>query len=154
MDLPGNKIAALQQQIREYVDILSRLKKKRNDIKTLNTSLKLLGDDILDSMLQQRIPSCASSGYTFVVKEKAKMKSATAKTFLTQVKDYFKIGDDAMTEFVTNMDMKRKAEAEVFTALECKTCKKKGDQEDAASSDIGIDDNTPTLSSTIDDMYS
>ncbi len=56
------------------------------------------------------------------------MKSATAKSFLIQVKEFFSIADEAMDEFVVIADNKRKAEGEVITALECKSIKKSADQ--------------------------
>ena len=152
--LPTTNVAALQAQIREYVALLALSKKKRDELKTLNTNLKALGDDIMHNMLEQRIPSCASLGYTFSVKEKAKMKSATAKSFMVQVKNYFNISDNLMSEFMTNMDNKRKAEAEVVTSLECKSAKRNAAQDGPDSEASGESSSTPTLSSTIDDMYS
>jgi len=136
------------------VNIFTLLKKKRNEVKVMNIKLKELQDEILQSMVDQGIPSCASSGHTFTVREKCKMKSATAKTFLLQVKDFFHIADDAMDEFVTMVDNKRKSEAEIITALECKTLRKRVEHEEGSGSSgntIGI---SPLMSSTIDDMYS
>jgi len=152
--LPTTNVAALQAQIRDYVALLALCKKKRDELKTHNTTLKGLGDDIMHNMLEQHIPSCASMGYTFSVKEKAKMKSATAKSFMTQVQNYFNISDDVMSEFMTNMDSKRKAEAEVVSTLECKSAKRNANQDGEASETSGDNSSAPTLSSTIDDMYS
>lgn len=151
--LPNVGIATLQAQIREYVALLSLIKKRREDLKTMSGSLKKLSDDIMHTMMEQHIPSCASLGYTFFVKDKAKMKSATAKSFLVQVKEYFKISDHLMAEFVEKTEQKRKAEAEYISTLECKAAKK-----DKASDDISTTTSTenapPTLSGTIDEMYS
>jgi hypothetical protein len=158
--LPSVGIATLQAQIREYVALLGLIKKRREDLKTMTTTLKSLSDDILDTMQEQNIPSCVSQGYTFTVKDKAKMKSATAKSFLVQVKEHFRISDDAMAEFVEKSDRKRKQEAEHISILECKAAKKEKPNEtnipQNASSDHALEnlDMAPTLSGTIDDMYS
>lgn len=151
--LPSPEIAALQKQIREYVSLLTLIKKKREEMKTLNSSLKAMGEDIMHSMSEQNIPSCVSMGYTFSVKEKAKMKSATAKSFMNHVQQYFKISEPAMAEFVEIMNRRRRDEAEIITTLECKTQQKKRSPEpsDSIMEDGGND--TPSLSTTIDDMY-
>lgn len=142
----ANGIAVLQKKIREYVSILAITKKKREEIKTLSGSLKALGDDIMQEMSDQRIPSCASMGYTFTVKEKTKMKAATAKTFLVHVKEYFNISDVAMTEFMEKVEAQRQNDAEIVTTLECRTqrAKKTADTESSATA----------FSSTVDDVYS
>lgn len=145
-------IAALQKKIREYVSLLNVIKKKREDLKTLSGSLKGLSDDIMHEMEEQNIPSCASSGYTFTVKEKTKMKSATAKTFLVHVKDFFNISDLAMAEFMEKVEAQRRDEAEVFTALECRTQRAK--KQDADGNIGGGDGDQSNFSSTVDDMYS
>jgi hypothetical protein len=142
-----NGIAALQKKIREYVSLLNVLKKKREDVKTLAGSLKGLSDEIMHGMEEQNIPSCASSGYTFTVKEKTKMKSATAKTFLVHVKDFFNISDLAMADFMEKVETQRREEAEIVTTLECRTQRTKK-QADAPDGDAS------TFSSTVDDMYS
>jgi hypothetical protein len=64
---PRPCVAALQAQIKQYVQILDLLKKKRAEVKTMNTSLKELSDEILEAMIQEGIPSCASLGHTFTV---------------------------------------------------------------------------------------
>lgn len=140
-------IALLQKKIREYVSLLTMIKKKREDVKTLSGTLKALSDDILHEMEDQNIPSCASMGYTFTVKEKTKMKSATAKSFLDHVKSHFNISDLAMNEFMDKVENQRREEAEVVTLLECRTqrAKKSAEETDGGSS---------AFSSTVDDMYS
>lgn len=157
MDRPTSvNVAALQHQIREYVALLSLTKKKREELKTMSTTLKGLGDDILGDMQEQNIPSCASMGYTFTVKDKTKMKSATAKSFLGQVKEYFNITDDAMESFMHKVDTKRKAEAEIIPTLECKPVKAAAaaaTSADDAVSEVS-EETAPTLSGTIDEMYS
>ena len=151
---PSTNVAALQGQIRQYVQILSLLKKKRAEVKTMNDSLKELSEEILEAMIEQNIPSCASSGHTFLVKEKCKMKSATAKSFLIQVKEFFHIADEAMDEFVIIADNKRKAEGEVVNTLECKSAKKSANQKEGdASSDDILSGHSPLMSSTMDSLY-
>ena len=152
---PSTNVAALQGQIRQYVEILSLLKKKRTEVKTMNDSLKELSEDILDGMVEQNIPSCASSGHFFTVKEKCKMKSATAKSFLVQVKEFFNLKDEDMDEFMILADKKRKAEGEVINTLECKSVKKSADQRagDDASDDI-FSGHSPSMSSAADSLYS
>lgn len=154
--LPSTGIAALQKQIREYVSLLTLIKKKREEVKTLNASLKALSDDILENMTQQNVPSCVSMGYTFSVKEKTKMKSATAKTFLAQVKEYFNISDIVMANFEKQVEERRRAEAELVTTLECKSQQKRAPKNSAATEGSLDDSNTdaPSLSNTIDEMYS
>lgn len=152
--LPSVGIATLQAQIREYVALLSLMKKKREELKTMSGSLKQLSDDIMHSMMEQHIPSCASLGYTFFVKDKAKMKSATAKSFLGQVKEHFKISDHLMAEFVEKTEQKRKAEAEYISILECKAAKKDKAASDDTSTTTASMENAPTLSGTLDEMYS
>ena len=112
-------------------------------------SLKELSEEILESMILQKIPSCASSGHHFTVKEKCKMKSATAKSFLIQVKEFFSIADEAMDEFVVIADNKRKAEGEVITALECKSVKKSADQTGGDASTVHVVDFKQTEMSTL-----
>ena len=117
---PSGGIAQLQALIREYVAVMNQTKKKRDELKTLTASLKSLTDEILQTMIDQQVPSCASLGYTFSVKEKPKMKSATAKVYLGLVKDYFKIPETAMTQFVEMVETKRRDECEYVSTLECK----------------------------------
>ena len=148
--LPSSGIVALQAKIREYVNLMAVRKRQRDETKILNQKLKALGDDILESMREHQIPSCVSQGYNFAVKDKTKMKSATAKTFLVQVKDYFKIPDETMALFVDQVNAKRKSEAEIVTTLECKAVKKSthGSETDATPPPAGV-----SLSTAIDDMY-
>ncbi len=150
---PSTGIAALQKKIREYVSLLNVIKKKRDDLKTLAGSLKGLSDEIMKQMEDQNIPSCASSGYTFTVKEKTKMKSATAKSFLVHVKDFFNISDLAMADFVEKVEAQRREEAEVVTTLECRTQRAKK-QTDAPGGGGDASSSPTTFSSTVDDMYS
>lgn len=144
--------AALQAQIQQYIDISNLLKKKRAEVKTMNTRMKEISDDILSTMVENDIPSCVSSEHTFSIKEKCKMKSATAKNLLLQIKDFFHLEDYRMKSFIDMTEEKRRSEAEHITALECKALKKSADAEGDASSDIlGV---SPLLSKTMDDMYS
>ena len=150
---PSTGHAALQDHIRQYVEILSLLKKKRAEIKTMNTRIKEISDEILEAMVEQNIPSCASSGHTFTLRERCKMKSATAKSFLIQVKEFFRIKDEDMDEFVIQADNKRKAEGEVITALECKSVKKSADQKGGDASDGIFSGHSPSMSKAADSLY-
>ena len=148
---PSPSRAALQAQIRQYVQILDLLKKKRTEVKTMNTSLKELADEILSGMINEGIPRCASSGHEFTVKEKSKMKSATARNVLVQLKEFFHLKDEEMENFMCMVDNKRKKEAEIITELECKAVKKAADQKGGDDDVIGV---SPLLSKAMDDMYS
>ena len=150
---PSTNVAALKSNIREYVQLLTLLKKKKGELKTMSTALRDLSDNILDRMIDQNIPHCSSSGHTFTVREKSKLKSATAKNVLVQVQEFFQLSDAEMERFVTMADSKRKAEAELITSLECKSLKKKADQEEDRSSIDDIEGISSVMSSAIDDMY-
>jgi hypothetical protein len=172
MDIPSpprRSIAQLQALIREYVMVMNQVKKKRDEVKTMSASLKSLTDEILQTMVDQNVPSCASLGYTFAVKEKPKMKSATAKVYLGLVKDYFKIPESAMTEFVQNIETRRREECEYLTTLECKAASsaRRGAAPHPAAaaaaaaadaeSSIGDGDGAGgggSMSATLEDMYS
>lgn len=142
--LPSSGIVSLQSKIREYLTLLNVLKRQRNEVKTLNQKLKALSDDILETMKEHHIPTCSSQGFVFSLKNKTKMKAATAKTFLVQVKDFFRINDEDMASFVDMVNARRRADAESITALECKPLKASADVEPPA---------VATLSTAIDDMY-
>lgn len=145
-------IAVLQKKIKEYVSLLTIIKKKREEVKTLGATLKGMSDDIMSEMEDQNIPSCASMGYTFTVKEKTRMKSATAKIFLVHVKEHFNISDLAMAEFMEKIEHQRREEAEVVTTLECRSQRTKKNADDASSAAAGGE--SSYLSSTVDEMYS
>lgn len=151
-NLPRIDVATLQVQIKEYVALLGVMKKKKEDLKELSTSLKGLSDDIRENMMANNIPSCSSAGYTFSVREKTKMKSATAKSFLVGVKDFFRISDDDMAKFMDIVETRRRQNAEIVEILECKAVKKKDttNGEDMVTEDIT---EPPTLTQSIDDIY-
>jgi hypothetical protein len=167
--LPSVGVATLQSQIREYVGVLTQLKKKREEAKALNETLKQQADDILLTMQEHHIPTCFSMGYTFAVKEKVKMRSATAKNFLQQVKSYFNISDDVMAQFMDHVDGRRRRDAQYLTTLECKTAKPPKAQSgndaanatapssstpDAAGAGVTTPGTASSLSGAIDEIYS
>lgn len=68
------------------MNILTQLKQKREKARDVNAQLQRYADDIMHTMQENNIPSCSSMGYTFSVKPKIKMRSATARRFLQEVK--------------------------------------------------------------------
>ncbi len=155
INLPRIDVAALQVQIKEYVALLGVIKSKKNDLKELSTTLKNLADEIRENMMNNNIPSCSSAGYTFSVKEKTKMKSASAKTFLVGVKEFFRISDEDMAKFMDVVETRRRQSAEVVEVLECKAAKKKKDAEHENENELVAGDisDAPTLTQSIDDIY-
>lgn len=145
----------LQTRIREFVAQLAYIKKQKEDVKKANASLHVLKEDIMDRMVEQGLSTCKSSGYKFTVKEKTKMKSATAKAFLVHVKDYFKISDSQMASFMDKVEAERKADAMVIATLDAKPIKRKSsDQSDGDDDDATTAAPTTSLSHSLDDIYS
>lgn len=144
--------ATLKAEIREYVTLLGLVKDKREELKKFNASLAVLRDDIMKIMIQRGLPECHAGGYKFVVKEKTKMKSATAKSFLMHVKDFFKIPDNHMASFMDKMEARRQREAQVISTLDCKPIKSPKENENGNGN--GEDEVVPALSQSIDDLFS
>lgn len=126
------------------------MKKKRAEVKAINIHIKQVSDDILSTMVKNDIPSCVSSDHTFSIKERCKMKSATAKNILLQIKEFFKLEDHRMKAFVASTEEKRRSEAEHITTLECKAVNKNADLLNTSSDILGV---SPLLSRTMDEMY-
>lgn len=116
-------VATLQAQIRDYVAILTQLKHKREEVRDMNAQLQRHSDDIMHTMQENNIPSCFSMGYTFSVKSKVKMRSATARSFLQEIKGFFRISDDVMDQFVDHVNARRERDARHIVTLECKLAK-------------------------------
>lgn len=147
-----SRLAELQEKVREYVAILQTVKKQRQETKILNDTLKGIGHDITQMLLDQEVTSCASMGYTFSVKEKAKLKSVTANRVVQMVQEHFQIPHDEMESFQKNMEAVRQQTCEYVNTLECKPTKvQKKAQDHHPSSVDGSPDSR--LSTALDDLY-
>lgn len=168
---PCTNVAALQAQIREYVAIMTRLKQRREETREMNAELQRHADDIMHTMQENNIPSCFSMGYTFTVKSKLKMRSATARSFLQEVKTFFRLSDDVMDQFVDHVNARRERDGREIVTLECKVAKQPavaaGAKPTATTATTSTDTSAAaasaaaagggsasSLSGAIDDMYS
>lgn len=146
-------LAELQEKVREYVTTLQTVQKQRQTVKMLNANLKSLGQEITQMLLDQEVTSCAAMGYTFLVKEKAKMKSMTANVVVEMIRQHFQIPPQDMQTFRQSIDLTRRQNCEYVHTLECKPTKASSQTPEPMTVHHDDPPDSSRMSSVMDDLY-
>lgn len=123
---------------------MQHAKRKKEELKQINTSLKTLQEEITELLMLQNMSSCTAFGHMIELKERVKKPTVTTKKVTEKMKSYFKIPDEQFLSFHELMEEERKSEVVVAHCLECKPMKTQQalalpmDPQDKVSSDSAL----------------